>query len=116
MELLVDLDSVFIKLVDPQDLDRFQLTIEAPVGAMPATHLHRLGDVVAAQHVGVLRPDGDVSVDPALIRFLGAGQVDDGWEQGFTAMLSNAGSEGWLDEEGRIQAHVVWPENSGARS
>ncbi len=109
MELKIDLDNVLIKLVNPADFSVFRIVIGTPASARPDTQSHRLGDVVAAQHVGVLRSDGDVAVEPDVIRFMAAGQGGDGWEQGFRAMISVAEHQGWIDDRGRIQAHVVWP-------
>jgi hypothetical protein len=109
MELILDLDEAIVKLAKPQEFARFQVTVAVPDGASPATHDHRLGDVVSARNIGVVSDDGDVYVDPAILRFLSAGEVDEDWEHGFASMLAVADTSGWLDHQGRIQAHVVWP-------
>lgn len=45
-------------------------------------------------------------VNPADLTAL-AGRADDpDWQQKLAGMVSYAGSKGWLDEQGRIRAHV----------
>lgn len=45
-------------------------------------------------------------VDPADLTAL-AGRSDDAdWQQKLAGMISYAGTKGWLDEQGRIRAHV----------
>ena len=109
MELHVDLDSLVVRLLDPEVLTEFSVVVDAPPGATPASHGHRLGDVVAHRHVGAVEASGEVAVDQGIIRFLAAGEVGDGWEVAFDEMLAVARAEGWLDVEGRIRGHVVWP-------
>jgi hypothetical protein len=48
-------------------------------------------------------------VDPSVIRFLAAGEVGADWDDGFEKMIESAATKGYIDEAGRIQAHVVWP-------
>ncbi len=35
-------------------------------------------------------------------------RLDDEWDRAFAAMLDVAASEGWVDDEGAIRAHVEW--------
>ena len=58
MELILDLDEAIVKLANPQEFARFQVTVAVPDGASPATHDHRLGDVVSARNIGVVSDDG----------------------------------------------------------
>ena len=109
MELHLDLDSLVVRLVDPGVLTSFSVVVDAPVGATSASHAHRLADVVTHRHVGVAEETGEVAVDQAIVRFLAAGEVGDGWEVDFDEMLARAGAEGWLDGDGRIRGPVVWP-------
>jgi hypothetical protein len=74
-----------------------------------ASDVHRLGDVLAAAHAGRLANEGTAFLDPAALRFHAAGQVDDGWEVGFSRMLELAAEHGWVAEDGYLQAHVTWP-------
>ena len=34
--------------------------------------------------------------------------LDDEWDVAFAGMLERAASEGWVDDEGAIRAHVEW--------
>ena len=110
MELVIELERVEVALADPDDCGRLALRILGPPGAAPATHLHRLGDVLGGLGLGRLREDGDALVALEALRFWAAGQVDDGWEDRFDAMCEYAASRGWVDPlDGALQAHVVWP-------
>jgi hypothetical protein len=129
VQLVVELESVSVTLDEPDDTGRFSLRIEGPPGATPATHLHRLGDVLEGLGLGRLDAKaheqahaaethtdapahGEVDVfiarDP--LRFWAAGQVADDWDQRFDAMCEYAASKGWVDPtDGALQAHVEWP-------
>jgi hypothetical protein len=109
VELHLDLDAIVIRLVDPAETAHVTVVIDAPTTANPMTHDHRLGDVVAARHVGHLEETGDVAIDPAVIRFLAAGEVGASWERDLAAMMERAAEHGRLSPSGWIVAIVVWP-------
>ena len=109
VHLHLDLESIVVRLVEPSDLTTFDVVIDAPADATPATQGHRLGDVVAARHLGTVGEDGAVWVDPAILQFLSAGAVDEGWDEALAVMIRQATTRGWVDESGWIRAHVVWP-------
>lgn len=115
MELVVDLTAVTVVLADAEDLHRLAVRVREPRTASPDVieDVHRLTDVLVAAHAGRAGPDGDVLVDPAALRFHAAGQVGEGWDERFAAMLDFAATRGWLDDEGFLHAHVVWPDATG---
>jgi hypothetical protein len=54
----------------------------------------------------VVRTPSHSWVDPTDLAAL-AGRTDDpDWQQKLAGMVAYAGSKGWLDEQGRIRAHV----------
>ena len=112
MEVHVDLDSLVVRLTEPEDVTSLCVVVDGPEGATPSSHLHRLGDVVAHRHVGHLEETGEVAVDQSIIRFLAAGEVGDAWEGEFSAMIAGAEAKGSLDPEGRIRGYVIWPQRS----
>jgi len=109
VELHVDLETLVVRLVDPLQLRDLWVVVDGPPGATVHSHGHRLGDVVAHRHVGVLEPDGTVAVDRGILEFLSAGEVDDGWDEELDAALDRAAQDGRLDGSGRLQASVRWP-------
>ena len=73
-----------------------------------------LGDAATVEaalpaDVGRLLPSGEALIEIGAVRRLAAGQVPDGWDADFDAMVGYAKSKGWLDERGEaIQAHIEW--------
>ncbi|MEI8051667.1 MAG: hypothetical protein WCI12_09555 [Actinomycetes bacterium] len=109
MELRLDLEEIVVRLADPSETSCISVRVVEPAGATPMSHSHRLGDVVAARHIGALEAGGEVVIDPAILRFLAAGEVDESWEADLEAMIDRAATKGWIDDHGRIRAHVEWP-------
>lgn len=70
----------------------------------PAVDIVEPEDFTAFKVVVVTPPHS--WVDPAELAGL-AGRADDAdWLEKLAAMISYAGTKGWLDEQGRIRAHV----------
>ena len=109
MHLHLDLDEIVVILSDAGETNSFSVVVDRPVAATAASHSHRLADVVRARHIGIVEASGDVAVEPAIIRFLAAGEVDTTWDAAFDEMVCAAATRGWVDAAGRIRAHVVWP-------
>ena len=104
--MIIDIDltggSPTVQLVEPEDCKRFHVGVRGG-------DLDALGAALQAQDVGRLLPSGDALIDIDAVRRLAAGQVPDGWEADFAAMIGYAESKGWLDESGEaIQAHIEW--------
>ena len=70
----------------------------------PVTTVHETEDFTSFEVRIVTAPE--VWVDPALIR-TAAGEVSGDWEGKFGGMVGYAASKGWVDDDGRIQGHVV---------
>jgi flavin reductase (DIM6/NTAB) family NADH-FMN oxidoreductase RutF len=82
--------SVFNRLdvlVDPQSPERLEQAIA------------RIGSRDGAGHV---------RLSPSVLRFLSGHAGAAEWETGFAAMIGYAASKGWLDDEGRVRAHLTF--------
>ncbi len=117
MELVVDLATAIVVLRDRDD------HMEVSVRALPQQPddneangaLGALAAALSLHDVGTVGPDGEVLVIPEAVRRLAGdaasvdGQLlDPEWESGFGAMLDAAATEGWIADDGSIQAHVAW--------
>ena len=90
--------SVFNRLdvlVDPQSPERLEQAIA------------RIGSRDGADHV---------RLSPSVLRFLSSHAGSAEWEAKFDAMISYAASKGWLDEQGRVRAHLTFRESDEAVS
>jgi len=114
VEIVVDLTTGIVVLADAEETDRFALAVSAPPSAGAGSSAGDLARVLEATGVGRLDASGDAFIEPEAVRFRAAGQVADGWDERFTAMLDAARSRGWLGDDGAIQAHVEWPGGAGA--
>ena len=47
-------------------------------------------------------------IEPEVVRTLAEDSVADDWDERFDAMVASAVSKSWVDEEGRIRAHIEW--------
>lgn len=75
------------------------------------------GLTAALAEVGIGRegPTGDALIPPEVLRGLAADaaaadgyELDGGWDEGLAGMLAHAGTEGWIDDNGAVRAHVEW--------
>ena len=88
-----------VTLQDAEDLRAFKVL--ATGGEDPAAVASAL------QGVGRMAPDGHAFIDPGAVRRM-AGERDAPWRDSFAQMLAYAGTKGWLDDQGAIQAHVEY--------
>ena len=58
--------------------------------------------------LGSLDGDDDALLDLAHLRRAAGDGRPAGWEADFDAMADYARSEGWLDDDGSVRAHLVW--------
>ena len=66
-------------------------------------------DEVAGALSGFGLFDGEHAwIEQDVLRTLAEGQVADDWDDRFDAMVTYATGNGWVDEEGRVRAHVEW--------
>jgi hypothetical protein len=112
MKIALDLEVAGVRLDRPDDVESLSVVIEAPSDATHARDAHRLGDVIERLDAGVLRHDGTVSVNIEMVRFLAAGQVDEGWDDRLVALMASARGRGELDDKGRLVIPVIWPSSA----
>jgi hypothetical protein len=94
--VLVSPDGV--ELEEPDDCSRFHV-VGRDVGP----------DEVAGALSGFGEVEGEHAwIEQETVRTLAEGRVADDWDDRFDAMLEYASSKGWVDEEGRVQAHIEW--------
>ena len=87
------------RLDDPDDFDRFDVRI---VDVDEADARRSLASVAVLE-------SGHAFVYPAgLFALAGARPDDERWISHFNAMAEFARSKGWVDDDGRLQAHVIW--------
>ena len=89
-----------------------------PLGGPDATDDEdEIALAAALAEVGIGRDgvSGDALLLPGVLKCLAADaaavdgyELDSGWDEGFAAMLAYAGTEGWIDDDGAIRAHVEW--------
>jgi hypothetical protein len=90
--MIFRIDSTGAVLDGPDVFDRFD------VAAAEGADLTRLG---------VVADDGEhVFVAPDTVRALAGDAATPEWEERFAGMVGYAASKGWLDDAGRIRAHV----------
>lgn len=109
MKIALDLEVAGVRIDEPNDVEALSVVIDAPSDANPARDAHRLGDVIERLDAGVLRGDGTLAVNFEMVRFLAAGQVDEGWDDRLVALMASARGRGELDDEGRLRVPVIWP-------
>ncbi|HVM54346.1 MAG TPA: hypothetical protein VM262_14225 [Acidimicrobiales bacterium] len=96
MYVVVSPDGV--DLEEPDDCGRFHL-VARDVGA----------DEVAGALSGFGALEGDRAwIEQEALRTLAEGRVPDDWDDRFDAMVAHAATQGWVDDDGRVQAHVEW--------
>ena len=94
----VIIDSAGPKLEEADNLRAFAVELKVPREAA-----QDLGGC------GVWSADGaHLFVEPDWLRRQAGSLADDaGWQRNFAGMVEFARSKGWLDDQGRIRAHVV---------
>ena len=98
MQIYVHADQS-AELHDVDDFRGFAVVVDQ----MPATTMRQ-----ALLEVGRQTDDAThIFVDPAWItKHAGTRAGDDGWKHSFAAMTRYAAERGWVDDTGRIRAHV----------
>ena len=116
MEVLVDLAGGRVWLEGWEDFGALVVSARAErPGEVDDRALARLAAALEADGSGWIDADGDARIPPDALRALAALAADDdareldaGWESDFTGMLDDAGSSGWIDDDGAVRAHVEW--------
>ncbi len=102
-------DPPVVRLDDPEDCQRFQVTVAGGVGGGVAAS-SSLARVIARSGMARLDEDGSHAwVLVSALRRAANGRVGTEWPEAFEAMLGYAASKGWLSPSGEeIRAHVEW--------
>ena len=116
MEVLVDLAGGRVWLEGWEDFGALAVSARAArPGEVDDRSLARLAAALEAAGAGWIDADGDARIPPDALRSLSVQAADDdgtglgdGWEDDFTGMLDQAGSSGWIDDDGAVRAHVDW--------
>ncbi|MES2190451.1 MAG: glucose 1-dehydrogenase [Pseudomonadota bacterium] len=87
-----------ITLKEPSVFDKLDVLVDT----QPAEQLER-----CIARIGSRDGEGHVRLQPAVLRLLSdlAGTPD--WDARFDAMISYAAGKGWLDDQGRVRAHLT---------
>ena len=102
MDLQVDMSAepATLSLVEPEDLKSLKVAVRGPGTEAELA--------AALAPVGRLAPGGaDAFLDVDLLAGL-AGELaaDPRWRAAYGEMVAYAGGKGWVDADGRVQAHV----------
>jgi len=87
-----------ITLVEPQVFNRLDVLADV----QPEQQLEG-----AIARIGCRADEAHVWLEPSILRFLSGCAGDAAWEERFSTMLSYAAARGWVDDKGRVRAHVV---------
>ncbi len=87
-----------ITLVEPQVFNRLDILADVQSSQQLERAIARIGCRADERHIWV---------EPSILRFLSGYAGDGDWEKHFTGMLTYAQVKGWLDEQGRVRAHLV---------
>jgi hypothetical protein len=103
MEVMLNLgvDPAELRLVDADVFDALKVTVTGGDASSA-------GLASGLAPIGALDPSGEnafLEVE-ALAGLAGARAEDPEWRAGFDLMVSFAAEHGWVDAEGRVQAHV----------
>lgn len=92
-------DEILATLTDPQDFRGFA------VGLAPSVTPEQVAAV--ASQLGSLEGDDHVFVSKAaLTKLAGSLGQDRDWQSSLAQMVAYATSKGWVDDQGRIRAHI----------
>lgn len=94
-------DAGTISLVEPANFRALDVLID------PQPEEQRLK---ALRRIGEPEGEGHVRLSPDVLRFLSGHAGEAEWEAGFAAMLAYAAKAGWVDDAGRVRAHLTFGE------
>lgn len=96
-----------IVLVEPSVFNKLDVLVDPQPPAQLDPSIARIGSRDGADHVRLV---------PSVLRFLSSEAGNAEWDAQFDAMIQYAAGKGWLDEQGRVRAHITWGETAGAAS
>jgi hypothetical protein len=119
VDVVVDLGSGLVALEGWETVTALGIIVDGgPLGGPDEsddTDEIALSAALAEAGIGRDRATGAVLLLPAVLQALAADaaaadgyELDTGWDQGFADMLAYADTEGWIDDDGAVRAHVEW--------
>jgi len=116
MDVVVDIGSGRVALEGWETVTELAVQVDGgPMGGPEADDERALVAALAVVGIGRSGPDGDALLPPGVLKGLARDaaaadgyELDAGWDEGFAGMLAYAGSEGWIDDDGAVRAHVEW--------
>ena len=115
MDVVVDLGSGRVALEGWETVTELAVQVDGgPMGGPDPEDERALVAALAEVGIGRAGPDGDALLPRGLRRLAEDAaatdgyELDAGWDEGFAGMLAYAGTEGWIDDDGAIRAHVEW--------
>ncbi len=90
-----------ITLCDPTVFNSLDVLVDPQSPELLEQAIARIGNRDGAGHV---------RLSPSVLRFLSSHAGSAEWDAKFDAMISYAASKGWLDEQGRVRAHLTFRE------
>lgn len=91
-----------VSLVEPDDCQRFHLTIHGLSAAMAERALEDT-------HIGRLYEHDNAWINIVALRQMAEGHVQVGWSERFEAMVAYAKRKGWLsDDMQQLRGHCEW--------
>jgi hypothetical protein len=116
MDVVVDLGSGRVSLEGWETVTELAVQVDGgPMGGPDAEDERALVAALAEAGIGRAGPDGDALLPTQVLKRLAEDaaaadgyELDSGWDEGFDGMLTHAGTEGWIDDDGAIRAHVEW--------
>jgi NAD(P)-dependent dehydrogenase (short-subunit alcohol dehydrogenase family) len=90
-----------ITLCEPFVFNRLDVLVDAQSPKRLEQAIARIGSRDGVEHV---------RLSPSVLRFLSSHAGSAEWDAKFDAMISYAASKGWLDEQGRVRAHLTFDE------
>lgn len=94
-----------ITLVEPSVFNKLDVLVDPQPAPQLEQAIARFGSRDGADHVRLV---------PSVLRFLSSEAGNAEWDAKFDAMVQYAASKGWLDEQGRVRAHITWGEATGS--
>lgn len=92
-----------ISLLEPSVFNRLDVLVDGQEPQQLERAIARIGSRDGADHVRLL---------PSVLRFLSSGAGSADWDAKFDGMIAYAASKGWLDEQGRVRAHLTYADPS----
>jgi hypothetical protein len=115
VEVVVDLATATVAPDGWNTVTSLAVQVDGGTGSPDEAAEARLATMLAGAGVSRSAAHRDVCVAPSVLRDLAARAatvaghtLDAAWDEGFAGMVADAGTKGWIDDDGAIRAHVEW--------